>query len=140
MGNAFPAIEFCKPSLDLREKHQALDGIVNGRIRREFPQGLDHSVARICGRHFDLIVAPIVFDAVNFVSDCCLWALSAQRPALSRGALDRKGAAGSSALLAGVVHSGANGALSNGTILNQTSRSISAFMRHQVDVNRRTKK
>ena len=47
MGNAFPAIEFREPSLDLREKYQALDGIVDRCIRREFPQRFNHAVARI---------------------------------------------------------------------------------------------
>jgi len=49
----------------------AIGLVVNGRIRRKFPQGLDHSIARICGRHLDLIVAPIVSDAVTFVSESC---------------------------------------------------------------------
>jgi hypothetical protein len=51
----FASIQFGKSSLDLGEKDQALNGIVNGRVRGEFPQGLDHPVARICGGHFDLL-------------------------------------------------------------------------------------
>ena len=45
--NTFAAIQLCEPSLDLGEKHQAPDSIVNGCIRREFPQRLNHAVARI---------------------------------------------------------------------------------------------
>jgi len=69
---AFAPIELGESSVNLGEKHQALDGIINGRIRGEFPKGFDHPIARICCRHFDSIVAPIVFNAVEFFSESCL--------------------------------------------------------------------
>lgn len=76
--DAFTAIEFFESSLDFGEEYQALDGIVNGRVRRKFPQSLYHSVARICGSHVDFDCSadqflPRLSDSVG------VFALSAQR-------------------------------------------------------------
>ena len=51
--DALASIEFLESSLDFGEKHQALDRIVNGGVRRKLPQSLDHAITRICGRHID---------------------------------------------------------------------------------------
>jgi hypothetical protein len=59
-------IEFGEARLNLGREHKALDGVVNGGIRRPFPPGLDHPVARICCRHFSCDCSADCFDALDF--------------------------------------------------------------------------
>lgn len=49
--DAFSAVELGQSLFNLGEKHQAFDGIVDRRIRRQFPNSLDHLVAGDVTRH-----------------------------------------------------------------------------------------
>lgn len=44
MRDPLTTVELIKTGLDLREKDQALDGVVNRRVRRKLAEGFDHPV------------------------------------------------------------------------------------------------
>ena len=46
-----PAVELGEAFLDLCEEHQPFDGILHGRVGRQFPKGLDHAVPGYSGWH-----------------------------------------------------------------------------------------
>ena len=58
VGDAFTAVEFRQPRLDLREKHQALDRFIDTRVGREFAEGFDYPIPCELSRHFAMILAP----------------------------------------------------------------------------------
>ncbi len=67
MRYAFAAVKLRKAGLDLREEHQPFDRVIDGRIRSQLPNGLDHRIARDSYGHAASTLTPILQPRIRLV-------------------------------------------------------------------------